>query len=89
MSSEMSPFFVTIALGTPIFMLVMFLPTLVELKKPKDAGPRLISSGFSPLPPKSSLPVSPLQDIERNQDREAKLSALFQNTLGFIPNLDD
>jgi hypothetical protein len=89
MSSEMSPLFVTIALGTPIFILVMFLPTLVELKKPKDAGPRLISSGFSPLLPKSSLPVNSLQDIERNQDRDAKLSALFQNTLGFIPNLDD
>ena len=89
MSLEMSPVFITIALGTPISLLVMFLPTLIELKKPKDAGPRLISAGFSPVMPKSSLPVNTLQDIERNQSIDAKLSALFQNTLGFIPNLDD
>jgi hypothetical protein len=87
MISEMSFVFVTIALGTPIFIFVMFLPTLIELKKPKDAGPRLISSGFSPVSPKSS-PVNSLLDIERNSERDAMLSALFQNTLGFIYNLD-
>ncbi len=89
MVSEMTPFFATIALVAPISVLVMFLPTLIELKKPKDAGPRLISSGFSSDLPESSMPVGSLIDIERNQDRDAKLSALFQNTLGFIANLDD
>jgi hypothetical protein len=84
----MSFVLIAFTLGTPVSLLLMFLPTLLELKKPKDAGPRLISSGFS-LVPKSPLPVNSLQDIERNQIRDAKLSALFQNTLGFIADLDN
>jgi hypothetical protein len=84
----MSSVLIAFALGTPVSLLLMFLPTLLELKKPKDAGPRLIGSGFSPVR-KSPLPVNSLQDIERNQIRDAKLSALFQNTLGFIADLDD
>ena len=89
MHSEISPIFVIIALETPMSILVMFLPTLIELKKPKDSGPRLISSGFSQVLPKSPLPVNSLQDIERKKNRDAKLSSLCQNTLGFITNLDD
>ena len=89
MRSEISPIFVIIALETPMSILVMFLPTLIQLKKPKDSGQRLISSGFSQVLPKSPLPVNSLQDIERKKNRDAKLSSLCQNTLGFITNLDD
>ena len=31
-----------LALGTPSLILIMFLPALIELKKPKDCGPRQI-----------------------------------------------
>jgi hypothetical protein len=28
--------------GTPILVIIMFLPALLELRKPRDAGPRII-----------------------------------------------
>jgi hypothetical protein len=34
--------FAIIFLGVPIFILVMLVPALLELRKPKDAGPRRI-----------------------------------------------
>jgi hypothetical protein len=34
--------FVMMVFGAIIFILIMFVPALLELKKPKDAGPRKI-----------------------------------------------
>jgi hypothetical protein len=86
---EMSPILALIGLGTPISVLVMFVPTLIELKRPKDAGPRLIISDLVPIGPRNTSTTYILNDIERNPVTETRLSALFQNTFGYIYNLDD
>jgi hypothetical protein len=33
-------------LGTPALILIVFLPAIIELKKPKDGGPRMITIIF-------------------------------------------
>ena len=35
-----------ILLPTCLLVLLMFLPSIIELKKPRDAGPRLIHTNF-------------------------------------------
>ena len=35
-----------ILLPTCLLVLLMFLPSIIELKKPRDAGPRLIHTSF-------------------------------------------
>jgi hypothetical protein len=45
----MIPSFITLIIAiaaTAIVVLLMFLPAIIELKKPKDAGPRLITDSF-------------------------------------------
>ncbi|MDW8023127.1 MAG: hypothetical protein RMJ15_05265 [Nitrososphaerota archaeon] len=38
----MNPIPIMISIGVLTFILVMFLPAIIELKKPKDPGPRMI-----------------------------------------------
>jgi hypothetical protein len=42
-------------LAAPGLLLFMFLPTLAELRKPRDAGPRLISLSLAHSPVYASL----------------------------------
>ena len=45
-----------LTLATPIMLLIMLLPAFLELKKPRDAGPRRIMLDFfHPLPRNKSL----------------------------------
>ena len=85
---ELPPILATLEWGTPLFVSVMFLPTLLELMKPKDAGPRLIISNLTPISAESAMPDNVLQDLEKASDIDERLIALFQNTFGFIQNLD-
>jgi hypothetical protein len=34
---------IIIMITTPVLILIMFLPAFIELKKPKDGGPRIIT----------------------------------------------
>jgi hypothetical protein len=35
---------IIIVITTPVLILIMFLPAFIELKKPKDGGPRMITA---------------------------------------------
>lgn len=37
---------ILLIVGTPMLILALLLPTIIELKKPKDKGPRVIMSEF-------------------------------------------
>jgi len=63
---------------------VFFLPALIELKKPRDAGPRLIGL----LPAKAPLAIL---DFLINLDEEPKLDnrlIIKNSTLSFLPNME-
>jgi hypothetical protein len=64
--------------------LVMFLPALVELRRPKDAGPRRISEDFGqPFPQK-------LASMERTEQYkiDKALAKKILEIISVLPNLE-
>jgi hypothetical protein len=76
--------------GVAATILLMFLPAILEVWKPKDAGPRLIAENFcasSLTSNKPSLKGNPepfLVDIEN----EIGITKIYTKTLGFLFNLE-
>jgi hypothetical protein len=87
---EMSYQFLLMALVGPLLLLVMLLPTFVELRRPRDAGPRFVSSGVPPV--KFTLcnkaGQSQLLDIDFRYELDFLLLPLVENAVNFLPNLD-
>ena len=74
-------------LGTPILILIMLLPVLVELKKPKDAGPRMIMGNISEVPIQM-MRVIPLANIEEKQNFDSALIQALAKIIGALPSLE-
>ncbi len=74
-------------LVTPILLLVMLLPTVLELKKPRDAGPRLIMDDSS-LEAIQVLRVPFILDLEENQGFDFGFHMPTGLVFGFLGNLD-
>ena len=74
-------------LGTPILILIMLLPGLVELKKPKDAGPRMIMDNVSEVPI-HIMRVIPLANIEEEQNFDSALIQALAKIIGVLPSLE-
>jgi hypothetical protein len=74
-------------LVTPILILIMLLPVLVELKKPKDAGPRMIMDNVSEVPI-SFMRVIPLANIEEEQKFDSTLIQTLAKIIGALPSLE-
>jgi hypothetical protein len=76
-----------VVLVTPILLLLMLLPTILELKKPSDAGPRLIMGNFSGVITQTALILS-IANIEENQEFGVNLARPIGSVFGFLSNLD-
>ena len=74
-------------LGTPILILIMLLPVLVELKKPKDAGPRMIMDNVSEVPI-PIMRVIPIANIEEEQNFDSTLIQTLAKIIGVLPSLE-
>jgi len=74
-------------LGTPILILIMLLPVLIELKKPKDAGPRMIMGNISEVPIQM-MRVIPLANIEGEQNFDSALIQALAKIIGALPSLE-
>jgi hypothetical protein len=74
-------------LGTPILILIMLLPVLIELKKPKDAGPRMIMGNISEVPIQM-MRVIPLANIEESQNFDSALIQALAKIIGALPSLE-
>jgi hypothetical protein len=71
-----SMFLINIILPATLVVTIAFLPAFIELKKPHDAGPRLVSIN----PPYTiKEPSFFIADVETNilQTKPTKLSAIF------------
>jgi len=71
---------------TAIVIALMFLPALIELKRPQDAGPRLIANSFMPW--RLSTLKTFLLDIEEEFKFERQLTSKIAIFLSFVPNLE-
>ena len=76
---------ITLFFGVVTFILVMFLPAFLELRKPKDAGPRRIEENVV-----SRKYQVQLASMERSEDMEADLAVIKKvaNILSALPNLE-
>ncbi len=76
--------------GVAVTIFLMFLPAILEVWKPKDAGPRLIGENFSTSsltltnPLLNGNPERILVDIEK----EIGITEIYTKTLGFLFNLE-
>jgi hypothetical protein len=71
-------------LGIVAVLLLMFMPTLMELKRPQDAGPRLIPETFAVFSTPAPKPHPVLIDLEG----EAQTIMTYERFIGFLPNLE-
>jgi hypothetical protein len=74
--------FIVLFLGVSTFILIMLLPAFLELKKPRDAGPRAIMNNIILIP---QLPVI-MEDekIVLDQALRQKIASI----IAFLPNLE-
>jgi hypothetical protein len=77
--------FTLTAIATITFLL-MFLPAIIELKKPKDAGPRLINDNIAKI--RISTLKIPITNIEEEQKFDNQSTINIASFLYLIPNLE-
>lgn len=78
------PTFIWLTISTLTFLFVMFLPALIELKKPKDAGPRIIVDYTFDMQPKTFW----MLDMEEEQGfNQASIEKLVE-IISFLPNIE-
>ena len=74
--------FVVLILGVSTFILIMLLPAFLELKKPRDAGPRTIMNNIIAIP---QLPtIMEDEKIVLDQALRQKIASI----IAFLPNLE-
>jgi hypothetical protein len=73
--------------ATPTLILIMFLPALFELKKPRDAGPRAIVDSI-PEVKMLAMQVIPIANIEKEQKFDVSLIQTIAKIIGSLPSLE-
>jgi hypothetical protein len=76
--------FVALAFGVVMFVLLMFLPALLELRKPRDAGPRKIMERTPGGPKLNIASMEETEEIDVDQTIVKRVS----NILSALPNLE-
>ena len=78
---------IIIAIGTPALLGLMLLPTILELRKPSDAGPRLIMPDFSALTglPRSAASIA---DIEERHELNLALIPVIAEVVNVLTSVE-
>jgi hypothetical protein len=87
MITDFSSLFIISSIGAPVLILLMFLPTIVELRKPVDSGPRLILPAYSAVLSQKSI-ISSIVDVEGHHELDFILLPLVAKAVGVLPNLE-
>lgn len=77
---------VTLIAITTITFLLMFLPAIIELKKPKDEGPRRINDNIAKI--RISTLKIPITNIEEEQKFDSQSTINIAIFLFLFPNLE-
>ncbi len=73
--------------ATPLLVFIMFLPALVELKKPKDGGPRRIMECLPEVQAHVRFFIC-LANIEEEQNFNSSLVQTIAKITRVLPNLE-
>jgi hypothetical protein len=72
--------------AAPAIILILFLPAIIELKKPKDRGPRMIME--VPEVTLSLVHVIPITNMEREQTFDSSLVQTMTKIMAVLPSLE-
>ncbi|MEM3577070.1 MAG: hypothetical protein QXX51_01255 [Candidatus Bathyarchaeia archaeon] len=76
--------FSALIIGIATFVFIMLLPALIEIKKPKDAGPRIIeNSNITPQAKEKQL-----FNMEEEHHFDQQLTRKVAGILSFLYNLE-
>jgi len=79
--------FIMLILGVSTFIFIMLLPALLELKRPKDAGPRAIMENASAI--QFQIRESILMvDVEEEQRFDQALVKKIADVIAVLPSLE-
>ena len=78
---------IIIIAATPTLILLMFLPAFIELKKPKDKGPRIITLEKTETNNDITHFIS-ITNIEDNQKFDSSLIQTMAKIVDFLPSLE-
>ena len=76
-----------LTLGIPVLILIMLLPALLELKKPKDEGPRMIMDNISEVQIQI-MRMTPIANIENEQRFDSAIIQPLAKIIAVLPNLE-
>jgi hypothetical protein len=80
---------VMLLFGVSVCIFIMLLPALLELKKPKDAGPRMIMDDVAINQHPQMRGGIPLASIEEEKFRpDQTLVKKIAEVIAFLPNLE-
>lgn len=78
--------FIALVLGGSTFIFIMLLPAILELKRPKDAGPRMITDDAHFLQPR--IRSMPIANVEEDQRFDQILIKKIADVIATLPNLE-
>ncbi|MGB9842007.1 MAG: hypothetical protein ACPLKZ_04690 [Candidatus Bathyarchaeales archaeon] len=84
---NLTPMLVLFSMTLPLLIFITLLPAFLELKKPKDKGPRVIME-TAPTRMTFFIYSLPLEDIEKGQKFDVPLIHTIAHVLEALPNLD-
>jgi hypothetical protein len=73
--------------ATPVLILILFLPAIIELKRPKDRGPRMIMAEI-PAVTLSSIHAIAITNMEYEQKFDSSLTQPMAKIIAVLPNLE-
>ena len=79
--------FIMLIFGVSTFIFIMFLPALLELKKHKDAGPRLIMNDAPIMQTKMRETVL-IVNVEEEHGFDQVLAKKMADVMAVLPNLE-
>ncbi len=88
MLSGVSSMLSVVMLGLPALLLFMLLPAFHELRKPKDAGPRLIIPDFAKVLPAPAVKTPVLWELETHHELDITLKPFVEVILGNLSCLE-
>jgi hypothetical protein len=77
---------VTLMAMITVTFLLMYAPAIIELKKPKDSGSRLIHDNIAKM--RMSTIAFPIQNIEEEQNFNDQSAISIASFFFLIPNLE-
>jgi len=87
MIPNLTSIIIILIVATPILVLIMFLPAILELKKPKDGGPRMIMENIPEVKTRT-VHIIHIANIEKEQKFDISLIQTMAKITEVLPNLE-